>query len=145
MRSCRALSPGRMSDGDGEVHAGTLLEALDRIRDDYREDLREHREDLVAVEGRVMTAIAAIDRKLDDASRTHAEVHIAEATLERNAHEIYDSFIRDSKIAAARRDGALGVVRFVVELVGANWKGILAGGAALSFLLGQLRVTVGAG
>jgi hypothetical protein len=115
-----------------------LLEALDRIRDDYREDL-------VGLEGRVMTAIGAIERKLDETSRTHAEVHVAEATLDRNAHEIYDAFIRDSKLAAARRDGALGVVRFVTELLGSNWKGILAAGAALSFLLGQLRVTVGAG
>jgi hypothetical protein len=55
--------------------------------------------------------------------------------------------MRDQELAAARRDGALGVFRFVVEQVSRHWQplaaliGTMAG--LVAFLTGSIHIVIG--
>lgn len=125
---------------------GALLRAIDGLRDDVREDLG-------ALEGRVMAAITEVQRDAHEYAIAHSGIHaddhaerdrlVAEAKV---AHDRFDDFIRNAALAQARRDGALGVIRFVIELVGRNWRGVAAVAGALIVALltvtGQLSVSV---
>jgi len=132
--------------GDPAADGASLLDAIDDLRDDYREDVGhlrdDFREDLGALETRVMAAIASVARSVDDGNRLHAAVHAKDAESLADKLRTYDAWIEASKIAQARRDGALGIARYLADVVGRNWRGILAvaGGAALLF--GQVHVTV---
>jgi hypothetical protein len=75
-----------------------LLAAIEGLRSDMREDLGGLRDDLQTY----MT--------------THGADHQAADRESADAHGRFDTFIRNAEIAAARRDGALGVVRFLFEL-----------------------------
>lgn len=76
-----------------------LLAAIEGLRSDMREDLGGLRDDL------------------QNYMTTHGGEHVAAANERAEAHSRFDAFIRNAELAAAHRDGALGVVRFVFELV----------------------------
>lgn len=139
----RVDSPQLPSNGSGYA----LLAALDRFRDDVREDLS-------ALEGRLMLAIGENRRGLTDYSTTHADVHTAERqetqaafTESKAAHTRFDAYIQTSKISQATRDGALGVVTYVLNIVGTNGGGLLRVAlgiaAALLALSGNVHVSLG--
>jgi hypothetical protein len=137
---------GEFPSSNGSGYA--LLNALDRFRDDVREDLG-------ALEGRLMVAIADNRRALGDYSTTHKGVHDAERletqaafAESKVAYARFEAYIESSKISQARRDGALGVVRYILELVGTNGGGLLRLGIGLAGVLlalsGNVHIDLGA-
>lgn len=81
--------------GDTET---ALLIAIEGLRSDVREDLRD------------------IKTELQGYMTTHGAEHKAANDERMDAHDRFDAFIRNAELATARRDGALGVVRFTFEL-----------------------------
>src|SRR3954468_23241294 len=94
----------------------SLLEAFDRVRDELRDEIR-------ASEGRVMNAVGDVQRRLEQSETTHAGIHAAEGEARSIAHARFEDFMHKSELAQARKDGALGVLRFFFDLVGRNWRG----------------------
>lgn len=113
-----------------------LLAALDRLRQDFREDLQAH-------EGRMRGELSEIRQDVQDFVISHAEAHSLEASVRAEAHARYDQFIDDSRLARARRDGALGALRFVSDLTVKNWRLIVSFLFFLMTVLGSVRVTIG--
>lgn len=85
-----------------------FLTAMDGLREDMRED--NHR-----LEQRIMAAVTGF-------VTAHGAVHDSDKAENERDHAIFTAFIRNAELAQARRDGALGVFRFAVELVSRNWK-----------------------
>jgi len=112
-----------------------LLEAFDRVRDELRDEIQRS-------EGRVMTAVEAVQERIERSEVTHAGIHAAEGESRQIAHARFEEFMHKAEIAAAKRDGALGIIRFSVDLLGRNWRGIVAAGGAAWFLLGGVHVQV---
>lgn len=112
-----------------------LLEAFDRVRDELRDEIR-------LSEGRVMGAVQSVQARVEQSEVTHAGIHAVEGEARSIAHARFEEFMHKAEIAAARRDGFLGVVRFVFDLIGRNWRGIAAAGATAWFLLGGIHVQV---
>jgi hypothetical protein len=112
-----------------------FLEALDRVRDELRDEVQRS-------EGRVMTAVQQVQARLEQSETTHAGIHAAEGESRQIAHARFEDFMHRAELAAARRDGALGIIRFVFDLVGRNWRGIVAAGGATWVLLGGVHVQV---
>jgi hypothetical protein len=124
-----------------------LYGVLDALRSDMREDLN-------ALEGRVMGAIAENRRQLSDYAARHSEDHAAlrsewnAGALEANvAHARYDAWIESEKIGQARKDGSLGVVRYLVTLVAANASGLVRVGLTIAALVlagsGAVHLSIG--
>jgi hypothetical protein len=113
----------------------SLLEAFDRVRDELRDEIGRS-------EGRVMTAIDGVQKRLEQGEITHAGIHAAEGESRQIAHARFEDFMRKAELAAARRDGILGVFRFSLDLLGRNWRGIVAAGGAAWFLLGGVHVQI---
>jgi len=78
-----------------------LRTEISGLRDDVREDIKEIREDL--------------ERAVTNYAITHGHEHQAERDDSRAAHDRFDTFIRNAELAQARRDGAIGIFRFVIE------------------------------
>lgn len=112
---------------------------LIRVLNDVKDELRR---EISASEDRVQGSIAELRTDFEQATTTHAGIHAAEGESRSIAHQRFEDFMRKADIAQARRDGALGVVRFGADLVGRNWRGILALGTAAAILLGNIRVEV---
>lgn len=142
---------GDESSPNGHAAAGSVLRAVDELRSDVREDighLRDDvREDNRRLEERVMAAIAGARAEQRESVEAHAKDHLAAAIDNEAAHGRYEAFIRNAEIAAARRDGALGVFRFVIEQVSRHWQplvavlGTVAGIAAV--LTGSIHIVIG--
>ena len=113
-----------------------LIAALDRLRDDWREDLG-------GLEGRVMTAIGESGRQFGAYREEHGREHIAQRGDSEAAHKRFDAFISAAAVAQARRDGALGVMKFIADALGRNWKALAAIGGTVALLLGNVHVNVG--
>lgn len=132
--------------GEAADVPSSFLEAIDGLRDDYREDLGhlrdDTREDLGALEGRVMAAITSIERRIEETNRLHAQVHAVDADDLGRRFAIYDAWIEAGKIAKARQDGALGLVRYGFDLANRYWRGIVAVGGVLALLIGNVHITV---
>lgn len=122
---------------------GALFRAVEDLRADVREDighLRDDvREDNRALEGRVMSA-------LTDFSATHGKEHAIEREASAAAHRRFDEFVRAAELAQAKRDGALGVFRFLLEQLsrhsGAIVRVLGAAGAVLAIASGAIRLEV---
>lgn len=135
-----------------------LLNALDRFRADMREDFSdlrdEARSDIHDLEVRLMAAIADNRRALTDYSTTQGELHRAERNEteaafaeSKRAHVRFDEFIATSKLSQARRDGALGATRYVVELLASNASALvriaMASGLAAWLASGSIHISLG--
>ncbi len=102
---------------------------IEGLRDDVREDIRDLREEWrkFAVE--------------------HGQAHENEAIERRLSHGEFYEFIRQAELDSARKDGALGVVRFVIEKVSANSTRLVAVIVALASAIlavtGQVHFVVG--
>lgn len=132
---------------------------IDGLRDDFREDnqrlRQDFREDNASLEERMTNAIGVVSTRqaetrelIVDFAKGHAELHEEENVERREAHSAFYKFMRDRELAEARRDGALGVVRFGVELVSKHSTKLvqllLAVAALLGIVTGAVRVGVGA-
>jgi hypothetical protein len=122
------------------------LGAIDALRDDVREDNRE-------LEGRVSAQIGALsDRQADthklvvEFTKGHSQEHEDEATERRKTHGEFYDFIRAAELDKARRDGALGVLRFMFELTSKHAGRIVQVLLATAALLGIASgsITIGA-
>lgn len=116
-----------------------LLNAIEGLRSDMREDLTSIRTEIQGVERRMTETVTSY-------SAAHATEHRDAYTVRDEAHERYDAFIRAAEIAQAQRDGALGVVRFLFELVarhsGALVKVVAAAAAAVLIVNGNVSVAI---
>lgn len=109
-----------------------MREDIGQLRDDMREDN-------VRLEGRVVTMVT-------DFVVAHGNDHLAQRAQSEEAHQRFDGFIRAAELAQARREGALGVFRFIVEQLSRHWRPITAILAGLAAVLlaatGDIRLEV---
>jgi hypothetical protein len=124
MADDREAHPGDRRDnrsvfGAIEALREDVREDVGHLRDDMREDLKtardEVRHDLAAIESRMMTT-------LTDYIRVHSDDHTAQRRESQAAHERFTEFVRGQEIAQARKDGAIGVARYAIELLSRHAK-----------------------
>lgn len=119
---------------------GALLQAIDGLRDDFREDLR-------AAEERLGSQISEVSGDVSAFVAAHTEAHRGEGERRGAAEMRFESFISQSELAQARRDGALGAVRFTIEQISRHAGRIVAilatiAAAALA-VSGELSIAIG--
>lgn len=120
-----------------------LRDVLDMLRDDAAAAESRGQRLLDDMERRVMSAIGDARSDLGKYIAAHDGDHLAMRTSSEVAHSRYDTFIAANAIDQARRDGALGIVRYVADLLGRNWKALAAGAVAIAAATGSLRITIG--
>lgn len=136
-----------------ELIATGFAALVEGLRSDVREDIRDLRTELGMVEGRVTARVVALEQRQTDTrelildfAKGHGEQHEAEDLDRRKAHGEFYAFIRGAELDAARRDGALGIVRYGVELVskhaGRLVQVILAIAALIGIATGAIEVGV---
>lgn len=130
-----------------DVIASGFAGLIEGLREDVREDIRDLRVDLRTEisesERRVTARVDAVDLQgkdtrayLESFAKGHASEHETEAQERRRDHGLFYDFIRKAELDAARRDGALGVVRYSIELVSKHAARIVAVLTALGLLGG---------
>lgn len=120
-----------------------FLDAMEGLRSDVREDIGQLRDDMrednERLEGRIMTVVTGFQT-------AHGAVHDSDKAANDLVHATFTAFIRNAELAQARRDGALGVFRFAIEVVSRNWKPITvvltAATAVLFAATGDLRIEI---
>jgi hypothetical protein len=142
-----------------DLVAAGLAGLIEGIRDDVREDIRDLRTDLrgemARSEDRMTTRVIAMEQHqtathalLSDYAKSHGDQHEAEAVERRREHGAFYDFIRRQELDEARRDGALGVARYGIELLskhGTNIAKVIIAVAGLVLAAsGELHVAVGA-
>lgn len=128
---------------NGHSATGALLRAVEELRADAREDIGQlrddMREDLAAMERRVMGA-------LTDFTVAHGAEHAAGRAEAAAAHDHFDAFIKANELEQARKDGALGLVRFVVELTSRHARPLVsilfAAAAAAGIATGSIHIGI---
>ena len=137
-----------------EVIANGFTRLVEGLRQDVREDIRDLRTELGKTEERVTARVALIEagqtatRALIEAfAGRHGQEHEEEAEARAKAHGQFWDFMRANELDKARRDGAVGVVRFGVELLSKHAGQIVAILAALGllggFATGNISVGIG--
>lgn len=137
-----------------DLVAAGLAGLIDGLRDDVREDLRELRGDMARTEDRMTVRMVALEGRqrethelLTEYATSHGNLHEEEATERRTTHSAFYEFIRKNELDQARRDGALGVVRFSVELLSKNAtniaKVIVAIAGLLAVASGNVHIGLG--
>jgi hypothetical protein len=144
---------GNDTSGAPDAIASGFAALVDGLRDDIRDLRTDVREDLVLLEGRVTDQVAAVKadqlathKFLEDYAKGHSIEHESEASDRRAAHGTFYDFIRKFELDQARRDGALGMVRYLVELLSKHGPRLataaLGIAAALGVATGSIHVTV---
>lgn len=129
-------------------------ELVEGLRDDVREDIRDLRTELGKTEERVTARVVAVEvgqtatrHLIEDFAKGHGLEHEAEAEERRSAHGAFHEFIRKAELDQARRDGALGIARYSVELLSKNAPRLIAiiaaMGAVVGLASGSISVSVG--
>jgi len=113
-----------------------LIAALEALRADVREDIG-------AMEGRVTASIESVRREFNEYGKAHGEEHSTSRAATDAVHARFDTFIRSSEIAQARRDGLLGGIRFVLDVGSRNWKLLVLLFGAIGLALGNVQLSVG--
>jgi hypothetical protein len=118
---------------------GALLAAIEGLRSDMREDIGGLRDDLRDVETRMV-------RQVSEYTMAHGAEHRENYRIRDEAHAKFNDFIANAELGAARRDGALGVVRFMFELVsrhsGALVKVVVSIAAAALVVGGNVHISI---
>ena len=110
-----------------------LLAAIDMLREDYDGAIQRS-------ETRVVTAITGLRADFTTWTGTHLALHGLLVEQRDKAHQRYDDFIRAAEIDQARKAGALGILRFALDLLGRNWRLVAIVLAALLALFGNIRL-----
>lgn len=121
---------------DQPANGYQLVAILDRLRDDVREDL-------VAMERRMTAAIETGNRQLSNYQTEHGQEHLTQRGESIAAHRRFDEFIQSAQLNQARKDGALGILKFVIDLFGRNWKAIAVAAGALLTFAGNVQINLG--
>lgn len=132
-----------MAGDEGNGARLGLREVLDLLRDDGAAAERRTQRLVDAMEGRVMEAISEVRGDLVRYEAVHGGEHVAQRTSSELAHQRFDAFIASSTLEAARRDGALGMTRLILDTFGRNWKAIAAAAAAILAATGGVRISIG--
>jgi hypothetical protein len=121
----------------------TVLGRIDRASDEFRRDLADLHGELVASEKRVMTALEMARLEFADYSKAHANEHATRRVEVDGKLSTLGEFMKTREIQIARQDGALGVIRFLLDAGGRNWQliGVLLG--FLGLALGNVTLQVG--
>lgn len=120
-----------------------LADVVDLLREDAAAaELRQQR-NLDAMELRVMTAINGTRADLTNYEAAHGREHVAQRVESETAHKTFDDFMEKASIAKAHQDGALGVVRYLTDLLGRNWKAIASIAAGAALVTGNVRIVIG--
>lgn len=130
--------PQQLATGFGDFFEAFRadIRALDERLTGQLEDVRaDVREDNQRVEDRLMAALQTM-------ATVHAREHSEEDADRERVHERFEKFIKAAELAQARKDGALGVFRFVVEVVGRNARPIAQICAGAGILLGVLSGSI---
>jgi len=116
---------------------------IEGLRDDVREDIRDLRIEVGESEKRVSARVESVAedqrgtrRFIEEFASSHSEEHEAEAIDRRVTHTAFYEFIRHFELDKARRDGALGIARYSVELVSQHAPRLIALIAAMAAALG---------
>ncbi len=121
-----------------------LRDVVELLRDDAAAAELRGKKGLDELEVRLMAAIGGVRSDLGKYIETHAGDHTAIKTTSEVAHARYDAFIAANAIDQARRDGALGTIRYMLDLLGRNWKAIAALAAGIAAATGNVRIVIGA-
>ena len=95
------------------------------------------------MEGRVTASIESVRREFNEYGKAHGEEHSTSRAATDAVHARFDTFIRSSEIAQARRDGLLGGIRFVLDVGSRNWKLLVLLFGAIGLALGNVQLSVG--
>jgi hypothetical protein len=114
---------------------GDLLAAIDMLRGDYQGAIEQS-------EGRVVSAITSLRNDFTSWTGTHLGLHGQLLEERDTAHRRYDAFIRTAEIDQARKAGALGILRFTLDLVGRNWRLVAIVLAAVFALFGNVHFQI---
>lgn len=137
-----------------DVIASGFAGLIEGLRDDVREDLRDIRTEIGRSEERMTAQIAVVRAEGQDTrsyieqfAKGHAVLHEEESTERRKTHSEFYDFIRKAELDEARRNGALGVVRWTVELLSKHSVQIVtllgAAAALVGFVTGNVRLELG--
>lgn len=133
-----------MADETSGLSRLGLAEVVELLRGDgAAAELRNQRL-LDALEHRVMGAISDVRSDLTRYEQAHGAEHQAIRTTSEVAHQRFDSFIAGASLDAARRDGALGITRLIIDTFGRNWKAIAALAAGVAAASGHVQISIGA-
>jgi hypothetical protein len=137
-----------------DVIASGFSRLIDDLRDDVREDLRDIRSEIKHSEERVTARVASVEARqietreqLVEFARSHGDEHEQyEHRSAENHTALWEAF-RRFEINEARRDGALGIIRYLVELTSRHAQRIaaiiLALAATVGFASGGITVGIG--
>lgn len=120
-----------------------LRDVVDMLRDDAAAAELRSGKALEALEVRLMGAIGGVRGDLGKYIDTHAGDHQAMRTTSEIHFAKYDAYIAANAIDQARRDGALGIARYVIDLLGRNWQvvGLIVAGVAAA--TGAVHISIG--
>jgi hypothetical protein len=96
-----------------------LYEVLDRLRDDWREDLEKH-------ERSVTKSIDNLSRDFQVFTETHARQHENESGFRSGKDQEFQAFIDATRITRATHQGAIGVIMILVQILTKNWHWFIA-------------------
>lgn len=137
-------SDERMDDNPSDRRDNSAMYvALEHLRSDVREDIGDLRDDMrkdnERLEGRIMAVVNGF-------VTVHGRDHAAQRQESDAAHRDFRAFIRAAELSQAKRDGALGAIRFVVEVVARNWRPLTVVLTAVTAVLfaatGDIRIEI---
>lgn len=134
---------GRPTVGDLLDVAHSISQTADQLRDDFRERDQQLREDQQRMESRLVTAIQDLRGDFEGWTVAHARIHDGHDTWSQRAYQELVDRVSTIDIAQARKEGALGLGRWLIEILGRNWQVLAIIVTALLAILGNIHVNLG--
>jgi hypothetical protein len=131
-----------------------FVRLVEGLRDDQREDNHQLRAELRDMESRLTARVVAVEGRQVEARdqlvefvKAHADEHDTSERRSTETHSAIWDAVRKFELNEARRDGALGVTRYTIELVSKHAPRLatilLAIAAAAGVATGAVSVSVG--
>lgn len=114
---------------NGPPSLGDILTVAEGIRTDLR-----------AMEGRVTTDIRDVRDDFEGFVGGHVQVHASHDAWSQEKYGELVGRLNGYDLDMARRQGALGLVRWGIDLAGRNWKLIATAALTLLTFLGNIRI-----
>lgn len=113
------------------------------LRDDAARAEHRQQQSLDAMELRVMAAINAARSDLTSFEAAHGREHVAQRSESESSHLEFRAFMAKVDLAKARQDGTLGVLRYLADLLGRNWKAIAGLAVMVAAATGSIHISIG--